>query len=58
MQLQPESSDPGLLVGYGNIKDTAIDGAVAALAEIIRGCDESGRGGTSNMYDRTQDSHA
>jgi GntR family transcriptional regulator / MocR family aminotransferase len=37
MQLQPEPSDPGLLVGYGNIKDTAIDGAVAALADVIRG---------------------
>jgi GntR family transcriptional regulator/MocR family aminotransferase len=36
MQLQPEPLDPGLLVGYGNIKDTAIDGAVAALAEVIR----------------------
>jgi len=58
MQLQPEPSDPGLLVGYGNIKDTAIDGAVATLAEIIRGCDEFGRGDASNRYDRTQDSHA
>jgi GntR family transcriptional regulator / MocR family aminotransferase len=38
MQLLPEPSDPGLLVGYGNIKDTAIDGAVAALAEVIRAC--------------------
>jgi hypothetical protein len=28
--------DPGLLIGYGNIKDTAIDAAVAALAEVIR----------------------
>jgi GntR family transcriptional regulator/MocR family aminotransferase len=36
MQLQPEPLDPGLLVGYGNIKDTAIEGAVAALAEVIR----------------------
>jgi GntR family transcriptional regulator/MocR family aminotransferase len=36
MQLQPEPLDPGLLVGYGNIKDTVIDGAVAALAEVIR----------------------
>ena len=36
MQLQPEPLDPGLLVGYGNIKDTAIDRAVAALAEVIR----------------------
>jgi len=36
MQLQPEPLDPGLLVGYGNIKDAAIDGAVAALAEVIR----------------------
>lgn len=35
MQLQPEPVDPGLLVGYGSIKDTAIDGAVIALAEII-----------------------
>jgi GntR family transcriptional regulator/MocR family aminotransferase len=38
MQLQPEPSSPGLLVGYGNIKDTAIAGAVAALAEVIRAC--------------------
>lgn len=36
MQLQPEPQDPGLLVGYGNLNDTAIDGAVAALAEVIR----------------------
>ena len=36
MQLQPGPSEPGLLVGYGNIKDTVIDGAVAALAEVIR----------------------
>jgi hypothetical protein len=36
MQLQPEPLDPGLLVGYGNIKDTAIDGAIAALAEVVR----------------------
>jgi GntR family transcriptional regulator/MocR family aminotransferase len=35
MQLQPEPLDPGLLVGYGNIKDTAIEGAVAALADVI-----------------------
>ena len=35
MQLEPEPRDPGLLVGYGNIKDTSIDGAVAALAEVI-----------------------
>jgi GntR family transcriptional regulator / MocR family aminotransferase len=38
MWLQPEPSDPGLLIGYGNIKDTAIDAAVAALAEVIRTC--------------------
>ena len=38
MRLQPEPADPGLLVGYGNIKDTAIGGAVAALAEVIRAC--------------------
>jgi GntR family transcriptional regulator / MocR family aminotransferase len=36
MWLQPEPSEPGLLIGYGNIKDTAIDAAVAALAEVIR----------------------
>jgi hypothetical protein len=36
MQLQPEPLDPGLLVGYGNVKDTVIDAAVAALAEVIR----------------------
>jgi GntR family transcriptional regulator/MocR family aminotransferase len=35
-RLQPEPLDLGLLIGYGNIKDTAIDGAVAALAEVIR----------------------
>jgi GntR family transcriptional regulator/MocR family aminotransferase len=40
MQLQPEPVDPGLLVGYGNIKDTLIDAAIAALAEVIR---EAGR---------------
>ena len=35
-RLQPEPLDLGLLIGYGNIKDTSIDGAVAALAEVIR----------------------
>jgi GntR family transcriptional regulator / MocR family aminotransferase len=49
MQLQPEPSDPGLLLGYGNIKDTAIDAAVAALAEVIRaGPDEFGGTRASN----------
>jgi GntR family transcriptional regulator/MocR family aminotransferase len=39
-QLQPEPLDLGLLIGYGSIKDTAIDAAIAALAEVIRasGC--------------------
>jgi GntR family transcriptional regulator/MocR family aminotransferase len=36
LQLQPEPSNPGLLVGYGNVRDTAIDEAIAALAEVIR----------------------
>jgi GntR family transcriptional regulator / MocR family aminotransferase len=36
MRLQPEPADPGLLIGYGSIKDTVIDAAVAALAEVIR----------------------
>jgi GntR family transcriptional regulator / MocR family aminotransferase len=36
MHLQPEPPDPGLLIGFGNIKDTSIDAALAALAEIIR----------------------
>jgi GntR family transcriptional regulator / MocR family aminotransferase len=36
MRLQPEPSDPGLLIGYGNIKDTLIDAAVEALAEVVR----------------------
>jgi DNA-binding transcriptional MocR family regulator len=59
MQLQPEPADPALLVGYGNIKDTAIDGAVAALAEVIRdaGGDEFRRPGASNGYERTEDLH-
>jgi len=35
-EVQPQPRDPGLLVGYGSIKDTAIDAAVAALAEVIR----------------------
>jgi len=61
MRLQPEPSARGLLVGYGTIKDSVIDGAVAALAEVIRDCgrpDESGRADASNRYDRTQDSRA
>jgi GntR family transcriptional regulator / MocR family aminotransferase len=61
MRLRPEPSDPGLLVGYGAIKDTAIDGAIATLAQVIRaagGPDEFRGGGASNLYDRTQDSHA
>ena len=60
MQLQPESSDRGLLVGYGNIKDTAIDGAVAALAEVISafgGSDDFPGSGASNGHDRTEDLH-
>jgi len=37
MQLQPapEPSEPALLVGFGSIRDTAIDDAIAALAEVI-----------------------
>jgi GntR family transcriptional regulator / MocR family aminotransferase len=35
-RLLPEPLDLGLLVGYGNIRETAIDGAIAALAEVIR----------------------
>jgi GntR family transcriptional regulator / MocR family aminotransferase len=34
-QLQPEPSNSGLLIGYGNLRDAVIDEAVAALAEII-----------------------
>jgi hypothetical protein len=36
VQLPPRPRDPALLVGYGNIKDSVIDAAVAALAEVIR----------------------
>jgi GntR family transcriptional regulator/MocR family aminotransferase len=36
LQLQPEPMDPGLLVGYGNVKDAMIDEAIAALAQVIR----------------------
>jgi GntR family transcriptional regulator / MocR family aminotransferase len=36
LQLQPEPANPGLLIGYGNVRDTAIDEAIAALAEAIR----------------------
>jgi GntR family transcriptional regulator / MocR family aminotransferase len=35
MQLQPEPMDPGLLIGYGNLRDATIDDAIAALAEAI-----------------------
>jgi GntR family transcriptional regulator/MocR family aminotransferase len=35
-RLLPQPLDLGLLVGYGNIRETAIDGAIAALAEVIR----------------------
>jgi len=51
MQLEPEPSDPGLLLGYGSIKDSAIDAAVAALAEVIGafvGPDEFRGPGASN----------
>jgi hypothetical protein len=34
--LPARPSDPGLMVGYGNIETTAIDAAVAALADVIR----------------------
>jgi GntR family transcriptional regulator/MocR family aminotransferase len=60
VQLPARPRDPGLLVGYGNIKDSAIDAAVAALAEVIRGAgpsDESGAPGASYEYDRTEDVH-
>jgi GntR family transcriptional regulator / MocR family aminotransferase len=36
LQLQPEPMDPGLLVGYGNLRDATIDEAIAALAQVIR----------------------
>jgi GntR family transcriptional regulator / MocR family aminotransferase len=36
IQLQPEPLNPALLIGFGSIKDTAIDQAITALAEIIR----------------------
>ena len=36
VQLPPRPRDPALLIGYGNIKDSVIDAAVAALAEVIR----------------------
>ena len=35
-RLQADPLNLGLLIGYGNIKDTAIEGAVAALADVIR----------------------
>jgi GntR family transcriptional regulator/MocR family aminotransferase len=35
-RLQPDPARPGLLVGYGNLRDAVIEEAVAALAEIIR----------------------
>jgi GntR family transcriptional regulator/MocR family aminotransferase len=35
-QLEPGLLDLGLLIGYGSIKDTAINAAIAALAEVIR----------------------
>jgi hypothetical protein len=57
----PEPSDPGLLIGYGNLKDSVIDAAVTTLAEIIHngaGSDEFDRGGASDRYDRSQDLHA
>jgi len=60
MRLKPEPSDPALLIGYGNIKDTAIDGAIAALAEVIRTCggtDDFRRAGASDQHDRSEDSH-
>jgi GntR family transcriptional regulator / MocR family aminotransferase len=36
LQLQPEPSNPGLLIGFGNVRDAAIDQAITALAEVIR----------------------
>ena len=35
-EVQPRPRNPALLIGYGNIKDSVIDAAVAALAEVIR----------------------
>jgi GntR family transcriptional regulator / MocR family aminotransferase len=42
LQLQPEPPSPGLLVGYGNIRDATIDEAIAALAEVIHATDRPG----------------
>ncbi len=36
MRLSPDPARPGLLLGYGNLPDTAVDDAVAALAEVLR----------------------
>jgi GntR family transcriptional regulator/MocR family aminotransferase len=55
MQLQPEPSDPGLLIGYGNLKDSAIDEAVTVLAEIIRGgADPMSSTGVARRTDMTE----
>ena len=35
-QPQPDPANPGLLIGYGNIKDATIDQAIATLAEVIQ----------------------
>jgi GntR family transcriptional regulator/MocR family aminotransferase len=37
MRLRPDPARPGLLLGYGNLPDAAVDDAVAALAELLRG---------------------
>jgi GntR family transcriptional regulator / MocR family aminotransferase len=37
LQLQPVPQNPGLLIGYGNMRDAAIGEAITALAEVIRG---------------------
>jgi GntR family transcriptional regulator/MocR family aminotransferase len=35
LQFPPDPTQPGLLIGYGNLKDAAVDAAVALLAEAI-----------------------
>jgi GntR family transcriptional regulator/MocR family aminotransferase len=37
LRFTPDLSAPGLMIGYGNLRDSVIDEAIALLADVPRG---------------------
>jgi GntR family transcriptional regulator/MocR family aminotransferase len=37
LRFTPDLSAPGLMIGYGNLRDSVIDEAIALLADVLRG---------------------